>query len=284
MIKEVNISNTRIANVSPSELRDIVKDFLKSDGKKKISKVNTEFLLRALKNNEFHKTLDSCGLTIADGRGVLWTAKYLSMPIMKAPIVKQVQAIWQMIYSGASLVFYPNYCKYPIKENISGVEAMYLMLEAAKETDSGVYFFGAEQNVLPVAIEKIQEKYPKLSITGYHDGYDYKDEEIIQDINQSEAKFLIVALGSPKQEYWLRDNMNKLSNVRVAVGEGGSLDFVAGESKRAPEWMQKLGLEWLWRLFMNKSKSHTGSRAKRAWHAVPVFIYEVVRYKIKGKE
>ena len=91
-----------------------------------------------------------------------------------------------------------------------------------------------------------------------------------------------MAFGSPKQEFWIRDNLSKLKTVKVAVGEGGSLEFIAGNFKRAPKWMQKLGLEWLWRLFMNKSKSDTGSRLKRIWRAVPVFIYTVVKYKIKN--
>ena len=91
---------------------------------------------------------------------------------------------------------------------------------------------------------------------------------------------LVVALGSPKQEFWIRDNSPRLKSVRVAVGEGGSLDFIAGEFHRAPEWMQRIGLEWSWRLFMNKSRSKTGSRPRRVWNAVPVFISHVVAWKL----
>jgi N-acetylglucosaminyldiphosphoundecaprenol N-acetyl-beta-D-mannosaminyltransferase len=91
---------------------------------------------------------------------------------------------------------------------------------------------------------------------------------------------LIVALGSPKQEYWIRDHLSRLKSVRVAVGEGGSLDFIAGEFRRAPRWMRESGLEWSWRLFMNKSKTKTGSRPRRVWNAVPLFICKVVAWKL----
>jgi N-acetylglucosaminyldiphosphoundecaprenol N-acetyl-beta-D-mannosaminyltransferase len=91
---------------------------------------------------------------------------------------------------------------------------------------------------------------------------------------------LVVALGSPKQEYWIRDHLSRLKSVRVAVGEGGSLDFIAGEFRRAPRWMRESGLEWSWRLLMNKSKTKTGSRPRRVWNAVPLFIYKVVAWKL----
>lgn len=280
-MNEVKVLNTKLATLSTSGLKSLIKKYLLSNEKKRIGKVNTEFLLRALKDDEFHLALDGCDVNIADGKGVLWAAKYLSLPITKMTILRQIQAIWQMKYIGASLVFYPKYCQNPIPENIPGLDAMYLMLEAADEVKVPVYFFGAEKEVLPKAIDRIKSKYPALKVAGFHDGYSYKDGEIIKEINESGAKLLIVALGSPKQEYWIRDNIDKLDSVRVAVGEGGSLDRAADPSRKAPKFMQKVALEWLWRLFMNKNKSvNTGGRAKRVWKAVPVFIYNVVKFKL----
>jgi N-acetylglucosaminyldiphosphoundecaprenol N-acetyl-beta-D-mannosaminyltransferase len=284
-MSKVRILNTEINAITASGLKDTVKDFLTGDDKKKIGKVNTEFLLRAIKDDEFQKVLDGCDINIADGKGVLWAAKYLSLPLTKIPILRQIQAIWQMKYTGASLIFHPKYCRKPISENIPGLDAMLLMLEAAEDVGAPVYFFGAETRVLPEAIEKIKSRYPKLKIAGYHDGYDYEDIEIVKDINKSGAKLLIVALGSPKQEYWIRDHYNQLKSIRLAVGEGGTLDFVAGSSKRAPKFMQKMGIEWLWRLFTGVNRTGVpGKRAKsrmgRVWNAVPVFIYNVVKFKL----
>jgi N-acetylglucosaminyldiphosphoundecaprenol N-acetyl-beta-D-mannosaminyltransferase len=277
-----NIFNVKINAFDSNDFFCFLKKSFKAKNKAFISKINTEFLLRALDDTEFRKTLNEAEYSLTDGKGVLWVARYLTLPISDNGFIKPIQAVWQMIYSGASLVFCPRFCTYPIPENIPGVDAMYLMLEAAIEADVSVYFFGAEKRILETAVEKIQNKYPKLQIAGYHDGYNFSDKDIIGDINKSGAKLLIVALGSPKQEYWIQDNFDKLTSVKVAVGEGGSLDFVAGAFRRAPRWMQKAGMEWFWRLFMNRSKSQTGSRFKRVWNAVPVFIYQVVKYKIEN--
>jgi N-acetylglucosaminyldiphosphoundecaprenol N-acetyl-beta-D-mannosaminyltransferase len=279
---KTKVLNIEIDNFKKRDLEERLGEAFNGGKKIKIAKVNSEFLLRANKNNDFAETLNNFDYKIADGSGVLWAAKYLSLPLSKITVLRHVQAIWQAVYSGASLVFSPEYCREPIPERFPGVEALLLMLEAAAETGSSVYFFGAEKRVLEKAIEIIQHKYPKLTIAGSHEGYNYSVKEMVEDINKSGAKLLIVALGSPKQEYWICDNMEKLETVKIAVGEGGSLDFIAGSYKRAPRWIQKTGLEWLWRLFVNKSKTPTGSRMKRVWNAVPVFVYTVVKYKIKN--
>lgn len=271
------------------ELENTIKLFLKSEKGSKIAKVNTEFLNRALKDKRFLSSLKGFDLNIADGSGVLWVAKYLQLPLTKIPIIKTVQAIWQMVYSGASLVFYPKYCTDPIPERFPGVEALYLMLGAAQKTKSGVFFLGAEQHIARRALEKIKKELPDLAVLRNEGEYyypsknqEYDDQNIINEINQSEAKLLVVALGSPKQEYWIDEFLPKLKYVRVAVGEGGSLDRIAGTFRMAPEWMSKIGLEWLWRLLSRQSKADTGNRTKRVWNAVPVFIYNVVKYKIKN--
>ena len=268
-----------------SALKNEVASMLKSKRAHKIGKVNTEFLLRSLNTEIFCDALNDCDCNIADGKGVLWAAKYLEMPLVKMPILRQIQAIWQMVYSGASLVFYPKYCRGPICENIPGLDALTIMLEAAQDTSEGVYFFGAEKEVLSQAIQKIQKKLPKLKIAGCHEGFNYKDEEMVEDINKSGAGLLVVAMGSPKQEYWIRDNLGKLENIRVAVGEGGSLDRIADPSEKAPKWMQAVSLEWLWRLFTGVNRTgdpdrRTKSRMGRIWNAVPVFIYNVVKWKL----
>jgi len=277
---KIKILNSLVDVYTRESLKEDIKKLFQEKEKVFIAKINSEFLLRATKEQEFRQSLNSANISLADGKGVLWAAKFLSLPITKKPLLRQIQATWQMVYSGASLVFYPKYCQYPIPENIPGVEAMYLALEVMIEVDAPVYFFGAEKEVLENAVDIIRDKYPQLVIAGYHEGFGYKDEEIIEDINQTSAALLIVALGSPKQEYWITRYLDRLETVRVAIGEGGSLDFVAGSFKRAPKWMQQVSLEWLWRLLMNRSKTQTGSRTKRVWRAIPIFIYEVVKSKI----
>jgi exopolysaccharide biosynthesis WecB/TagA/CpsF family protein len=250
-----------------------------------ISKTNTEFLQRSLRDKRFAKALNESDINLADGRGVLWAARYLTLPVVKNKFLRSIQAIWQVIYSGAAIVFYPKFINYPISESIPGVEALRLMLEAAERAKQGVFLFGATQNDLSLATENIKKDMPNLRVSGTLNGYDFQSDNSIDPveiINKTDAKLLIVALGSPLQEYWIRGNMSKLTNVRVAVGEGGSLAFLAGTQKRAPRWANRIGLEWLWRLLFNKSLTHqTGSRLRRVWNAVPVFITAVVKWKIK---
>jgi len=284
-MKNVTINFCEIDCFHKEDLYRRVLAYLSNNKKVCIVKINTEFLVRAIVNQDFRETINKAEISIADGRGVLWAARYLTLPISKYRAVRIFQAFWQMIYSGAAIVINPGYITSPIPENIPGVDALRLMLRAAIDTDSGVFFFGASQPDLDEAIKNITKEMPQIRISGSLNGYDFqrdKDINPVDIINKTDAKLLIVALGSPLQEYWIRDNLKKLKNVKVAVGEGGSFAFLAGTLKRAPIWMQKLGLEWLWRLFANRSLTHqTGSRLRRVWNAVPVYIYEVVKWKVK---
>lgn len=281
MIK-VNVLGCNLSKLDKSVLiGELV--FIKRE---RVAKINTEFLSRSLKSDEFRNTLNSFDLNFADGVGVLWAAKYLSIPLTRIPILRQLQAIWQMIYAGAAIIFYPKYLRDPLPEAIPGVEALKIMLKAAGEKGAGVFFFGATQEDLDGAIKNIIAEFPTLKISGSLNGYDWQENKKINPveiINNTDAKLLIVALGSPLQEYWIRDNFDKLKNVKVAVGEGGSLAFLSGTLKRPAGWINKIGLEWLWRLFMNRSLTHqTGSRLRRVWNSVPVFIFKTVNWKIKN--
>lgn len=278
----MKIFNTRIDNITKLELKEFIEYSLKKSDKVKISKINAEFLHRALKNDEFRSVINESDLNLVDGRGVLWAAKYLSLPISSNAIIRPIQVIIQMIYSGLAIVFYPNYIKKPIKEAIPGVDAFGIMMQAAADTGASVYFFGASQDVLDVAISNIEKEFPNLQIAGQLNGYDYVQNDInpVDEINKTDARLLIVALGSPKQENWIKENIEKLKNIRVAVGEGGTLDRIANPKQKSPKFVNEIGLEWLWRLFFNQSKTGSRGRFGRLMNSVPLFIYEVVKWKV----
>jgi exopolysaccharide biosynthesis WecB/TagA/CpsF family protein len=289
-MKDIDVLGVSLQAPSMSSLGEKVREAFLGKKKIRIAKINTEFLSRSLNDSEFRNTLNSFEIRFADGRGVLWAARYLTMTSKyhdsRYKILKIGEAIWQMVYSGAAIVFNPVFITFPIKENLPGVQALKMMLSTASDSNAGVYFFGATQADLEKAIEKIGVEFPKLRISGYSNGYDFqKDKKInpVSAINSTDAILLIVALGSPLQEIWIRDNVDKLHGIKVAVGEGGSLAFLSGTFASAPNIIRKLGLEWLWRLFMNTSLTHqTGNRLGRVWKAVPVFIYETVKWKIRN--
>jgi N-acetylglucosaminyldiphosphoundecaprenol N-acetyl-beta-D-mannosaminyltransferase len=280
-MKRIGVLSVEIAAASRELLKDEIVTLLQGAKGASVAKVNAEFLLRALHDAEFRRCLASTHLNIADGVGVLWAARFLTLSTTKRRGLRQMQILGQAVYSLASLVLFPRFCRAPIPERIPGVDALFLMLEAAQAVGASVYFLGAEEEINQRARREIQACYPRLVIAGGRGGYWDDDAAVLREIDRSGAKLLVVALGSPTQEYWTRDHLAALGQVRVAVGEGGSLDFIAGGSRRAPGWMQRLGLEWLWRLFMNRNKTGSTGRGRRVWNAVPVFICHVVRWKLR---
>lgn len=110
-----------------------------------------------------------------------------------------------------------------------------------------VFLLGAKIGVAEKAAKILSDKYKGLNIVGIRDGYFEDENSVIEEIKKANPDILFVAMGSPKQEYWIKNNMYKLS-VPLCMGIGGSLDVICGNIKRAPNWMCSLGLEWLYRL------------------------------------
>lgn len=140
-----------------------------------------------------------------------------------------------------------------IKERITGIDMMEHLCKEAAMRNVSVFLYGAKPGVAKQAATKLQEQYPKLKVAGTLDGYVKDEEEIIQTINDSGAKVLFVALGSPTQEQFIIRNKDKL-NVSVFQGVGGSFDVFSGNIERAPATFRKLGLEWLYRLLKEPSR------------------------------
>ncbi len=279
MDNQFSIFSIPIACYNREQFQLALRRKLVSPGKLVIAKINTEYLSRAMTDSNFQKLLESGRLNIADGRGVLWAAKYLSMPATKNKPLRVAQCILQMIYSGMLIVLKPKFIETPIPCSFPGVEALELIVEAAVQEKSGVYIFGAQQEILDQAIRRLETAHRGLKIVGSTSGYGFDTEEVVANINSSGAKVLFVALGSPKQEYWIEENLDKLETVKIAVGEGGTFDRVASPKRKAPIWLNRLGLEWLWRLFMNKDLTG-GGRVRRVWDAVPLFVVRIVSWKV----
>jgi len=280
----MKIFDVRIDGYTKKQLTNHVGNCFGGSKAIKVSKINTEFLLRALNDGSFLKILNSSDLNIVDGRGVLWTARYLTLPLRAGYFLRGIECVLQMIYSGASIVLYPRFIRKPISETIPGVEAFKLMIKSAQDNQASVYLFGGSEDILKSSVARLKKEFPDLKIAGTLNGYSYQTNnkiDVAAEINKTDAKLLIVALGSPKQEIWINDNIGKLKNIRVAVGEGGTLDRIANPSQKAPKCINKIGVEWLWRMFFNKNKSNAKSRFKRVWNAVPVYIYQTVKWKIQ---
>ncbi|WP_370222863.1 WecB/TagA/CpsF family glycosyltransferase [Cytobacillus sp.] len=164
------------------------------------------------------------------------------------PLVKELinESTYQ-IPDGIGMIIASKIKGGSLRERVTGVDMMEKLLRFAAEEGHGVFFFGAKEEVVSEAKRKLEERFPTLNIAGYENGYTKDNQALVNKINESGAKLLFVALGSPKQELWIKENMKHL-NVKVFQGVGGSFDVFSGKTKRAPAFFRKFGLEWLYRL------------------------------------
>ncbi len=130
----------------------------------------------------------------------------------------------------------------PLREKISGVDLMENLCKEVSKRPITVGFLGAGANVAELTAECLREKYPGLKVN-------FTETEWSFEKKYPETDILFVAFGSPKQEIWIAENLSRLP-VKVAIGVGGAFDFVSGKVRRAPVFMRKLGLEWLFRLII----------------------------------
>lgn len=158
-----------------------------------------------------------------------------------------------ILTDGKPLIWISNYYKTPIKEKVSGSDLFPLLCQLAANREYKMFFLGAAEGVASTAAVNLKAKYKNLMISGTYSppfGFEKNESEIdhiINLINKEKPDILIVGVGAPKQEKFIYSNLNKL-NVPLSLGLGASLDFEAGNIKRAPKWMQKSGLEWLFRI------------------------------------
>jgi N-acetylglucosaminyldiphosphoundecaprenol N-acetyl-beta-D-mannosaminyltransferase len=141
--------------------------------------------------------------------------------------------------------------KQKLKERVAGIDLMEKLVELAHQKKYKLFFFGAKEEVVTKLVTKYSLQYSPNIIAGYRNGYFKKEEErrIAEQIAQSNPNILFVAITSPVKENFLYQNKDLLNNVNMIMGVGGSFDVIAGYVKRAPGWMQKIGLEWLFRVY-----------------------------------
>ncbi|KIL76509.1 WecB/TagA/CpsF family glycosyltransferase [Bacillus badius] len=189
------------------------------------------------------------------------------------PLVKELinESTYQ-IADGIGMIIASKLKKGQLKERVTGVDMMGRLLQFAADEGHSVFFYGAKEEVVRTAKEKLEAQIPNLRVAGYANGYVQDQEALVQAIRESGATLLFVALGSPRQELWIKENRPKLPNVKVFQGVGGSFDVYSGKVKRAPAFYRKFGLEWLYRL-MKEPK-----RLKRQM-ALPKFLLKILVQK-----
>ena len=180
-----------------------------------------------------------------------------------------------IIPDGVGTVIASKMVKDPVEEKIAGIELMHEIIGKCEKEGKGIYLLGAKEEVLSECCNNLQLSFPGIKITGRHNGYFdiYNCEDIISDIKKSNPYAIFIAMGCPRQEEFIAKYMNELP-CKIYMGVGGSFDVIAGNVKRAPKWMIKLGLEWLYRV------SKEPWRIKRLG-SIPKFLWMVLMNKGK---
>jgi N-acetylglucosaminyldiphosphoundecaprenol N-acetyl-beta-D-mannosaminyltransferase len=198
--------------------------------------INTAKLVTLRGDPELRSIVEGCGLISADGAGIVWASRLL---------------------------------RDPLPERVAGIDLMSRLLDRAEQNGYSVYFLGARPEVLALALERIRARHPRLAIAGARDGYfaDTEAAEVAAAIRATGPDIVFVAMSSPRKEYFLGAHGEQLGAPFV-MGVGGSIDVVAGVTRRAPAAWQHLGLEWLYRLLQEPRRlvrRYAVTNARFAW-------------------
>lgn len=236
------ILGVRVHDLDMETVMDQVRRYIHDGGPHMIVTADSSGIVRAQDDEEFREIVNQADLVTADSSGILVAARWL---------------------------------RTPLKGRVSGVDVAWEMCRMAAEQGFSVYLFGARPGVAEKAADRLRAAFPGLQIAGTRDGYFGEEEEaaIVESVRRSGAKALLVALGIPRQEKWIRQHLHELG-VCVAMGVGGSFEVFSGNVKRAPAWMQRHGLEWAYRLSKDPRKI-----SKVA--ALPRFVGLVLRDKCR---
>ncbi len=212
----VNILGVPIHPVTYDSLLDRVADFVASGSPHQICTANPEFVMTAQKNPQFMAVLQGADLVLPDGAGLLWAAK------------RQGQVL---------------------PERVTGSDGIYRLAERAAQVGWKLYLLGAAPGIAERTSDILQQRYPGLNIVGTFAGSPSEADypEIAERIKNAAPDILLVAYGAPKQDLWIAEHMQDLQTP-VGIGIGGAFDHVVGIRRRAPAWLIRLNLEWLWRL------------------------------------
>lgn len=239
-LKQVEILGVRVNSLTMAQAVEAVQRFIAEKRCALVATANAEMLMRSTEDRELKDILNQADLVVPDGAGTVWAAGHLGQPM---------------------------------PERVAGYDLAQELMREAPALGHRIYFFGSAPGVADKAKAKAEELYPGIQVVGTRNGFftEADEPQIIADIRTAEPDILLVALGVPKQEKWLKKHLQELK-VPVSIGVGGTLDVMAGVMQRAPLWMQKAKLEWLFRGLKQPS------RAGRLL-ALPRFVLKVVASK-----
>ncbi len=276
MVKEITVANLKISAVTSLEFIKTIKEVLQQDDKYFITTPNSEFLYASLTNASTCELLNQADMAIADGIGIFWAERLLSQATyFQNQFLKYIEVWIRAFVTGARILLTPQYLFEVLPEKITGSNIIYDLAKLAKEQGASIYLLGNWVDSSKKAAEKLQQLNPGLKIAGYSNKA-ANDPTVIEDIKKSHPDILFVGFGPIKQEQWIVDNLPNLP-IKMAMGVGGSFDYVSGNKIAPPKILRDLGLEWLFRLI-------TQFRFRRVYQAVIGLMIETVKFKVNSNK
>ncbi|MEI6144685.1 MAG: WecB/TagA/CpsF family glycosyltransferase [Candidatus Berkelbacteria bacterium] len=272
--KKVNILGVPIDSFGREESIRFIDQKISTKKPIFITTVNVEFLFRALNDSAVFDMLNNSSLNFADGIGVLWAAKFLSLNLPKDKFLRYIVGFFKLFASLAAIILYPKYLKNPIPERISGSDFIWDLSNYAAKNDLRIFLLGGDPTVPEQAAIKLQTDIYQLKVAGTYEGSPKLQDEtkILELMKKDKPDVLFVAYGVPAEELWLERNLAK-TGAKIGIGVGGTFDFLAGRRKRAPKFVRSIGLEWLWRLILEPKRY-------RRQIALPKLVWRVFKYKL----
>lgn len=228
MRKLLIILGTPVDDINMDEALNRIEEFVvvgRRTGKgHQIATINADFVVKSLHDAELQRILQEADMATADGMPLVWSARLLGAPI---------------------------------EDRVTGADMVPALAERAAQKGYSIYFLGAAPGVAEKAAKILQQQHPGLKIAGIAspspEAVRAGDPAIIAECKAANPDILLVAFGNPKQEKWIYRHAQELG-IPVMIGVGGTFDFIAGVTKRAPQWMQQSGLEWVYRLMQQPGR------------------------------
>jgi N-acetylglucosaminyldiphosphoundecaprenol N-acetyl-beta-D-mannosaminyltransferase len=237
----VGLLGTPVDILNTQEAMERLEQFLGEARFHQVATANTDFLINALDDRELRQILREADLVLPDGMPLVWAAKLMGTPL---------------------------------PERVTGADIVPALAQCAAEKGYRVFMLGGRPEVAQSAKERLEQDYPGIQIVGCLSPparplMEMDNAPILEAIQKANPQILFVAFGNPKQEKWIHLHREALQEVPVCIGVGGTFDFLAGKTVRAPLWMQKSGMEWLFRLLQEP---------KRLWKRYYRDITQFARY------
>lgn len=246
-MNRISIFDLHILNVDMQDAIELIKNAIIQKTPTNLFFANADCFNIAFEDEEYHDILEKSQCTFGDGVGVRIASKVFGSPII---------------------------------DNVNGTDMFPLLCDLCLKNNFTMYFLGAKPGIADITKKKTEQKYPGIKIAGCHHGYFKGEDEIsriISNINNSRADILLVALGVPLQEKWIMKYSAQI-HAPVKLGVGGLFDFYSDTVARAPLWVRKLALEWLYRLIQEP---------RRLWRRYllgnPLFIYRMIKWRLLRK-